>query len=260
MDEKNRSPLKDKPLRLPGQSLSEERDNLVEDAVGQPLMFALFIVLLAALEWWRFYWDVKPTPVLFSGAAILTVLYAAFRIWRVLPRLRNLRQGLEGERAVGQYLEGLRAKGFRVFHDLVGDGFNVDHVLIGPSGVFTVETKTWSKPRKGKAEITYDGERLQVGPLEPDRSPLVQAKAQAAWVKSLLSESTGRRFDVRPTIVFPGWFINHAPGAMTDIWVLEPKALPGFLENEPVRLSAEDVSLASFHLSRAVRTDRRRRA
>jgi hypothetical protein len=58
--------------------------------------------------------------------------------------MRTLRQGIEGEKAVGQFLERLREQRYQVFHDLVGDGFNVDHVLIGPAGVFTIETKTSS--------------------------------------------------------------------------------------------------------------------
>jgi hypothetical protein len=50
---------------------------------------------------------------------------------------------------VGQYLETLRARGYRVLHDLIGDGFNVDHALIGPDSIFTVETKTYHKARQG---------------------------------------------------------------------------------------------------------------
>lgn len=253
MADNTRSPIKAKPLRVPGQSVAEAREKLVEDSVGQPLTFALFFVVLAGLEWWRLYADLKPNPILFTAAAILAVVYAAFRIWRVLPKLRNLRQALEGERVVGQFLERLRTQGFQVFHDVVGEGFNIDHVLIGPPGVFTIETKTWSKPRSGRAEITYDGDRLRVGTHEPDRNPVVQAKAQAAWLKSFLAESTGKKFEVRPAIVFPGWFIAQAPGAMKDVWVLEPKALPAFLENEPPRLSSEEVHMASFHLARAIR-------
>jgi hypothetical protein len=259
MDDKTRSPLKDKPLRLPGQSIAEERDNLVEDAVGQPLMLALFFVVMAALEWWRFYQDMKPNPIVFTGAAILTILYAVARIWRVLPRLRNLRQGLEGERAVGQFLEVLREQGFQVFHDVVGDGFNVDHVLIGPAGVFTIETKTWSKPVRGPAEINFDGETISTQNGVPDRDPVAQARAQANWLRSLLADSTGKRFDVRPVIVFPGWYVVNAPGTFRNIWVLEPKALPAFLSNEPARLGREDIKLASFHLSRMIRTSQKRR-
>lgn len=47
-------------------------------------------------------------------------------------------------------------------------------------------------------------------------------------------------------IVFPGWFVANS-GGFRDLWVLEPKALPSFLQNEPARLSPEDVKLASFH-------------
>lgn len=258
MAEKSRSPLKDKPLRLPGQSIAEEREDLVEDSVGQPLTLALFFVLIAAMEWWRLYSGMKPNPILFTGAAVLMVFYAAFRIWRAIPKLRNLRLALEGERAVGQFLERLREEGYQVFHDVVGDGFNVDHVLIGPSGVFTVETKTWSKPRSGRSEITVQGETLRIGTVEPDRDPVVQAKAQAGWLRSLLAESTGKQFRVRPVIVFPGWFVSSPPGAMRDVWILEPKALPSFLVNEPSSLSREDVKLASFHLSRFIRDGQRR--
>lgn len=254
MSERTRSPLKDKPLRLPGQSLQDARDKLIERAVGEPLLYAAFSVSLAGLEWWRLYADVRPAPVLFTAAAVIVVLYAAFRIWRVTPQLRNLRQGLEGERAVGQFLERLREQGFQVFHDVVGAGFNVDHVLIGPAGVLTVETKTWSKPFTGHAEVIFDGEFIRVGKIAPDRDPIVQAKAQAGWLKMVLAESTGKQFDVRPVIVFPGWFVKSSPGALKEVWVLEPKALPTFLSNEPVRLSREDIRLASFHLSRAIRS------
>ena len=38
------------------------------------------------------------------------------------------------------------------------------------------------------------------------------------------------------------------------MWVLEPKALPSFLEREAVRLPKEDVQLIAFHLSRFVRS------
>jgi hypothetical protein len=260
MAEKTRSPLKHKPLRLPGQSIQEEREDILEDAVAQPLMLALFFVLIAALEWWRVYSGIQPNPIVFTGAALITMLYAALRIWRAVPKLRNLRQALEGERAVGQFLERLQERGFRVFHDVVGEGFNVDHVLIGPCGVFTIETKTWSKPRFGSPEITFDGETVRVGGFEPDRNPVVQAKAQSGWLRSLLAESTGREFVVRPAIVFPGWYITNSPGSFKDVWVLEPKALPAFLDHEPARLSPEDIKMASYHLGRFIRVEEARRS
>jgi hypothetical protein len=259
MKSNSRSPIKDSPLRLPGQSVLDEREELLEDAVGQPLLLALFMALMAAFEWWRQYTAMKPSPILFSIVALLAACYAAFRIWRVIPRLKNLRQALEGERAVGQFLERLRERGFHVFHDLVGEGFNVDHVLIGPAGIFTIETKTWSKPVSGNPQILFDGETIQIGGLSPERDPIIQAKAQASWLRSLLLESAGKRFEVHPVVVFPGWFITATAGARKEVWVLEPKALPSFLDHEPTRLEAEDVNLASFHLSRFIRSGERAR-
>jgi hypothetical protein len=251
---KTRSPIKDKPLRVPGQSISEQRTDLFENSIGQPLLLALIFVLVAGLEWWRVYSDTKPNPVLFSGAAALAIAYAAFRIYLAIPKLRALRLGMEGEQVVGQFLERLRADGFHVFHDVLGAGFNVDHVLIGPAGVFTIETKTWSKPTDRNARVSFDGDKITIGTMEPDRDPVTQAKGQAGWLRTMLSESTGRKVEARPVIVFPGWFIEHSAGSFKDVWVLEPKALPAFLANQPQRLTSEDVALLSFHLSRLIRS------
>jgi hypothetical protein len=260
MSASTKSPIKDKPLRLPGQSLEEERRKLFEDKVETPFFLAMFFILFAAMEWWRYYSELPPHPLFFSVVAGILVVFAGWRIWQTRPQVRNLKQGIEGEKAVGQYLERLRENGYQVFHDLVGTGFNVDHVLIGPAGVFTVETKTWSKPAHGNVTIKFDGERLTVAGREPERDPIVQARAQAGWLRSLLLESTGRTFEVFPVILFPGWFIEQAEGTLRNIWVLEPKALPQFLGNAPQCLAPEDVKLASFHLSRFIRAAERERS
>ena len=253
MNGETRSPIKSKPLRLPGQSLQEERNKLFEDKVEAPLLWVAMMFTLALLEWWRFYADAKPTPILFTFVLLVSIAFAAWRIWRIRPKMRSLLQGVEGEKVVGQFLERLREDGYHIFHDVIGDGFNVDHVIIGKGGVLTVETKTWSKPANGDARVKFDGEKLSIGSFEPDRDPIIQAKAQASWLGRLLEESSGTRLTVRPVIVFPGWFVEQSPGSTKELWVLEPKALPAFLSREPASLSDEQVKLLSFHLSRFIR-------
>jgi len=142
MTDETRSPIKDKPLRLPGQSVDEQREKLIEDRFEFPALFALIVTAFAGIEWWRDYTAAPPAPWLMTATALAAIAFAAWRLYRLRPRLRALRLVSEGEKAVGQFLEGLRAKGYRVFHDVVGTGFNVDHVLIGPAGVFTIETKS----------------------------------------------------------------------------------------------------------------------
>lgn len=253
MTEEPRSPIKDRPLRVPGQSIREERERLIEDKLMGPLLVAVLVIALAVWEWWRYFNPLEPSPWTATIVAALSVGFFGWRVLRYRPQLKRLRLALDGELAVGQFLEALRERGYKVFHDLVSESFNVDHVVIGPAGVFTIETKTWSKPARGEARIAFDGERLSVGGREPDRNPVVQAIAQAGWLRELLTESTGRRFDVRPVVVFPGWFIEQTGQSKKKLWVLNPKALPSFLDNEGVRLSPEDIKLASYHLSRHIR-------
>ena len=263
MTEPTRSPIKDKPLRLPGQSLREERAELIQDKLELPLLLAVFFLVLAGWEWVGEYRHIPRSPWVVTVAAGFAILFAVWRFFRVRQRLRNLRQGEEGERAVGQFLERLRETGYQVFHDVISYNANIDHVLIGTAGVFTIETKTWSKPTRGDARISFDGERVLAGGNEPDRNPVVQARAQASWLKQQLEESTGRKLDVFPVVLFPGWFVEpvpRAPPGVRHVWLLEPKALPAFLAQEPARLTPEDAKLVAFHLSRFIRNLERDRA
>lgn len=60
---------------------------------------------------------------------------------------------------------------------------------------------------------------------------------------------------VRPVVVYPGWFVTSTPAAKSsDVWVLNPKALPTFINHGEKILSSEDVSLYAFHLSRYIRS------
>lgn len=254
MKQNKRSPLADKPLHNPGQSLEFRRDDLLHDKVLAPMLLAFTMIWFTGMEWWYYFNPSTRSPVAYTITAVVLLGYAIFRIWRTWPELKQLKQGIEGEKAVGQFLERLRENGYQVFHDLTGDDFNVDHVIIGPAGVFTIETKTISKPVRGDVKIMFDGETIQINGHMMERNPVRQAKAQASWLKKILQESTGREYKVRPVVVFPGWYVEQKPGSSREMWVLEPKALPKFLENAPNVLSAEEIKMASGHLSRFIRS------
>ena len=67
--------------------------------------------------------------------------------------------------AAGQEPNSLTEAGYRVYHDLPAEGFNIDHVAVGRNGVFAMETKGRSKPAKGNVTVVYDGRTLRF----PDR-------------------------------------------------------------------------------------------
>lgn len=251
-----RSPIKEEPLPSAGQSLRERRSKLWDDRIETPLLAAAVGVALAAIEWWRVVFPSPPHPWALTLLALGATAFFAWRLYKTLPAIRRLKLAEQGERAVGQELEKLRAEGYIVFHDVPGPAFNIDHVLIGPSGIVCVETKTWSKPVATKANLAFDGETVTVQPTgwKPSRDPVLQVRALADWLQALLKQSAGREFFVRPALLFPGWWVEQGSGTTKEIWVLEPKALAGFLAHDARRLSPEDLNLATFHLTRYIRS------
>jgi hypothetical protein len=149
----------------------------------------------------------------------------------------------------------LREKGCKIFHDIVGEKFNIDHVIICQHGIFTVETKTYSKPMQGQATVKCDGESITINGNQPIKDILTQARAEASWLKNMLKESAGKDVPVKPIIVFPGWYVDNShAGFNPDVWVLNPKAISDFLSKSGMSLSQENVSLFSFHISRYIRS------
>ncbi|MEM6836979.1 MAG: nuclease-related domain-containing protein [Cyanobacteria bacterium P01_C01_bin.120] len=254
---KRQSPLKDNPLRNPGQSLDEEINRIIGEEGDIWIATFCFCIALTLCEWWRWYANAQLNPVAMTIAATPFLVLSSLMFLRTRHRVKRLRMARDGEKAVGQFLADLQAKGYRVFHDILGDGFNIDHIVISDRGIFTIETKTYSKPIKGRSEIQFDGEKLLINGHLPYRDPVTQAKAQAHWTRQILKESTGKDYPVKAAIVFPGWFVRSTvKGKRNPVWALNPKALPSFIDNEPQVLRTEDVQLAAYHLSRYIRMKR----
>ncbi|MFP7753462.1 nuclease-related domain-containing protein [Thermodesulfobacteriota bacterium B35] len=255
MKQSKKSPLKDKPLRYSGQSLDERIDKLInEDAL--PYVFVCILVIYwSGYEWWRYFKNPPPNPIIATIFAVMVILFSIYKIKKILNKVKRLKLGRDGERAVGQFLDELRGKGHRIFHDIVGDSFNIDHIIISKKGIYVIETKTYSKPIGVNAKIYFDGKILDVEGLGELTNPVVQVNAASNWIKNILQETTGKKFYVKPVILFPGWFVESIKeGKKSNIWVLNPKALPVYIENQSDIISQEDLMLASYHISRYIRT------
>jgi len=249
-----KSPLKDNPLRNPGETLDKQIDELINEKAMTYIVIMVTAGVLALLEWWRWYMEIKPSPLIYTIIFVVVTAYGLPKLLRLRKQLKALRLGRDGEKAVGQYLEALRESGAKIFHDIQGESFNLDHVVIASSGVYVIETKTYSKPDKGRAVIVFDGASVRLNNQPRNDKPIIQVTAASSWLKSLLKESTGRQFDTKPVVVFPGWYVEPTSEAKnSDVWVLNPKALPSFIANSKDRLNDDDVNLAAYHLSRYIR-------
>src|SRR5258708_17216782 len=190
------SPLRAKPLRLPGESVDKEIDRWINDKAFGTLFAAGCFCFVACVGWYGCLTHAPRRPILFTLVAVLAVLFAGWRIWSIRRRVRSLKQGRDGERAVGQFLERFREDGGQVFHDIPGEGFNLDHVVISTHGIYAIETKTLSKPWP-QAKVVVEGDALSVAGQVPDRGPIVQVTAASRWLENELKKSTRKRFFVR---------------------------------------------------------------
>lgn len=254
MRKKSTSPIKEKTLRHPGQSLDEKLDKIIIEDVVSYYYLGIGFLLWAGYEWLQYYFKSPPNPVLPTIIAMVATPYCAYKLIKIYKETRLIIQGREGERAVGQYLESLRADGCVVFHDIIAENFNLDHVIVSKKGIYVIETKTYSKPEKGEAKILFDGEKLSIQGSGRYNQPVIQVSSASTWLKNTLKTSTGKTFVVKPVILFPGWFVESTEqGKKSSTWVLNPKALPAYIKNQPEIISQEDVQMAVFHLCRYIR-------
>lgn len=98
---------------------------------------------------------------------------SAVRTAREVPEeIDRWRRGAQGERATAVLLRGVEALGWPVLHDrsLPGTGANVDHLVVGPGGVFHLDSKHWS------GALVWDGQQLWRG-----RLPYGASTSTADW-------------------------------------------------------------------------------
>ncbi len=218
---KKRNPLTEDLLRSPGESLRDQIEDLNWD-------FAIYFSFASIPIIWTY--SIYISKQAFEGKApgiVDFMFYLAvavggygwlcWKIWQILKKRRLLTLGYEAELAVGQELNQLGRYGFHIFHDVPAKEFNVDHIAVGPNGVFAIETKGRPKLKSSVAdarsgwEVNYDGKHLDF-PLWRETAPLDQAIRQAKWVREWLSKAVGEPVQVQPVLVLPGWYIKRTSG------------------------------------------------
>ncbi|MFJ5639829.1 nuclease-related domain-containing protein [Streptomyces sp. NPDC093223] len=109
------------------------------------------------------------------------------------------RTGLAGEQRVGAELNRLERHGWRVLHSIpLGDKVDVDHLLIGPGGVFSINTK-----HHHKRAVWVGDDSVKVDRGKP-ASYARKSRAEAKRVARVLERYCGFPVPVEPVLVFVG--------------------------------------------------------
>ena len=249
-----RSPLKQPPLRNPGESLQQLRDDYLNDKLLPFLLFTALLFILAGFEWALQTGRMPVSPKSTLVLAFLALAASVVQFFRVRKQMRIYNRGLAAEKAVGQFLEQFRARGYTVFHDIpvkAGEkAFNIDHLLIGPKGIFTIETKYRKKPLRGGCKVIYDGNQVSINGQAPDRDPIAQALGQTAWVRDYLKSCTAlSAIPITPLVVFPGWYIDYLQAGDAKVKVANEQLIWSCIQSSPHRLAPHDAKLIESRLT-----------
>jgi hypothetical protein len=157
---------------------------------------------------------------------------------RITPILDRRARGVVGENEVGRLLDDLRPDGWRTLHTVPTGRGDIDHLLVGPGGIITVETKS----HRG---------RIHVAAINPKW--LKQAYAQKKFIERVAG--------VKPVdclLVFSAAYLDQAVSRQRGVLVLPGRMLQEHLRRRDVGLTSEQVenvcerltvALSAQHLS-----------
>lgn len=243
-----RTPIKGDINRQAGQSARDWLNDFVSD---QALLAVLPLGIMLFWLWIELINRYSRKPISLWLIGFLLILSAINFVWR-FHRLRRhaklMRQGLDGELYVAQIIErDLIPQGYRAFHDVVFDKgerkFNIDHLIVGPKGVFCIETKNWSKPMKGETVATFDGKFIYLNGKATQCNAVGQACALAKEASTLIKGLTGLTIDVIPVVVTIGWYVRKICVGRPKVLVVNEEALAVFVENYPGNMSKASIDL-----------------
>lgn len=215
-----RSPLAARQIgHLPGQQLVERithHEGEVMSAImlmyiSAPIMFMLWAG--QTIDWQKQSLGLIEWTCIVG--ALLMFGYGLRDYIRHFIARERAKDGLLAERVTGMQLNRLIAQDCIVMHDLPCDGFNIDHVVIAPRGVYAVETKSFRKPKgvDGAQHVSFDGTSLRFPDFLEKDAP-AQALRQAAWLGRELTSALQWPVDVTAALALPGWYVDQPP----EVW------------------------------------------
>jgi hypothetical protein len=166
----------------------------------------------------------------------LAVAAAGWGLWfRPSADAVAWRRGAAGERRTARLLDLLERRGWAVLHDLAvpGSRANIDHLVIGPGGVFVIDSKQY----RGRLQLDSSGRLWHGGyPLAPALRTVEFEADRAAQV--LVDPDVV----VVPIVAVHGAQVPWGRVVMAGVPVVSARRLPSMLGQLPAVLGPERVA------------------
>ncbi|MGO2168003.1 nuclease-related domain-containing protein [Pseudoalteromonas sp. AOP31-A2-14] len=245
--------------RVAAQTLNEQVNEKIVELIGLIFLATLIVTMPFAIKGIADVFASGNLNYFLIIIILLGLAYVARKLWIKSNHLIKLKLGRDAELAVASELIELQSHGYQVFHDIQADGFNIDHLVVGPNGIFAIETKGRHKRIKDDEnyKVKFENNHLAF-PSWFESKPLEQAKNQANWVNKWLYGSTGFNTQVLPVLCFPGWFVELKQRPLFPI-VSHKQLVKTILSMRQVNLNQEQqraicyqVIQRSLHESKAI--------
>lgn len=247
-----RPPIELKLLRAPGE-LSLRALRRLESRLPLLLLGAVLVPLgygLALLFWApQLAGLAKFSFIVIGWLSLFALLYYIGRyVHHLLEQRHELAFRFLGERAVAEELAPLLARGYRIFHDVAIHGLeshlDLDHVLVGPTGITAIECETHQRPpgdtnESREHEVTFDGKSL-LWPWGADRATVACLEDECANFAKWIEQTTGYRLHADAVLAVPGWWLNVTGHGIVTV-ANHKQVLTAVTTREETVLTAEQI-------------------
>ena len=162
----------------------------------------------------------------------------------------NFRKGAVGEAVIGYILEGF-PDDYRVIHDLTTPFGNIDHVVIGHSGAYVIDTKNW----KGVVGADGNGELLLNGkPTQKPESKNLTRRIMS--IKEKIKVLSSLDPYVQGVFAFPSAYVEAKWGTTGYVHCVKDEQLYDYIVENKKRLDKKDIDSISQAFLALARMDK----
>ena len=194
--------------------------------IGDEFFVPTSLCILLSTQAWAGYYLARvfdPTRVMVDATlALLALMLLISRITRAIPRLKVLAEERTQSLQFPTALDRTAKSSGVVHHQVQGIGFELDHVLVTPAGIFAISVEVIHQPPGHEASALFDGEFLHIEGAYALREPVARSKVVARCLADLIKEWAGFSYKVRPVLIVPGWTVHRPRPLGSESWACEP--------------------------------------
>jgi len=205
-------------------------------AIGLLCLSIFLVLLVTSIDVLPLYIDAGRYST--ARGTALGLLIAGWYYFLLL-QYRRFRAGIIGEQKVTKTLSAALSNEYSMFNDVTLESMasgNIDHIVVGPTGIFVIETKNYS------GKISYYGDNWEgVGRKSPSR----QARINAMRIKKILTSSASlesRPFWIQGIVVLTDHRAEITEKKPPEhVKVTKIDELPDYIKSKPRRFESLEI-------------------